>query len=41
MSSRFSKLSINMYDYQSVGGQGALCHQDLANSPLICIIIKL
>ena len=41
MSSRCNKLPINMYDYQSVGGQGALCHQDLANSPLICMIINL
>ena len=41
MSSRFSKLSINMYYYQTVGSQGALCHQDVTNSPLICIIINL
>ena len=38
---RCNKLSINMYDYQSVGGQGELCHRDVTNSPLICIIINM
>ena len=38
MSSRFNKLSINMYYYQTVGSQGALCHQDVTNSALIILL---
>ena len=32
MLSRCNKLSIKTYYYQSVGGQRALCHQDVTNS---------